>query len=234
MVVKSAQTISFLDPAVERLPASGELSCDAPAKLSDLLRQLGTHAGLWACFAAPPPPCKTHPSHDVGRFLEDYQTQLLAPLEIPVIIRARSLAEKGFARELIALDRDLTCALPWPAFASASRQVGRAQLERLRPLRDHRPLQRYLAAVHAGDASGWHSVVYGLTLAVYSLPLRHALLAYARQTLTGLALALAGDKLFHESSCQETLQILTNRIPAVIEQALADGCGSVQSVIKSP
>ena len=111
---------------------------------------------------------------------------------MPVITRARAHAARGHLRELIALDRELEIKPIWPIFASASRRVGRAQLERLQPLRDERTVRRYLAAVQAGEATGWHTVVYGLTLAVYSLPLRHGLLAYARQTLAGLALAAGG------------------------------------------
>ena len=49
------------------------------------------------------------------------------------------------------------------------------------PLRDERVVQRYLAAVESGEAHGWHTLVYGLTLVVYSLPLRQGLLGYAHQ-----------------------------------------------------
>ncbi len=51
--------------------------------------------------------------------------------------------------------------------------------------------KRYLAAVESGEAHGWHTLVYGLTLAVYSLPLRQGLLGYAQQTTRGFIQAAA-------------------------------------------
>jgi hypothetical protein len=46
-------------------------------------------------------------------------------------------------------------------------------------------VQRYLHAVESDQADGWHTLVYGLTMAVYSLPLRQGLLGYAHQTTRG-------------------------------------------------
>ena len=76
-------------------------------------------------------------------------------------------------------------------FAAASRLVGHTQLQRLRPLRDQRLVQRYLAAVELNEANGWHTLVYGVTLAVYSLPLRQGLFGYAQQTTRGFIQAAA-------------------------------------------
>ena len=58
-------------------------------------------------------------------------------------------------------------------------------MEPLRSLRDNRLIQRYLQAIDAGQAQGWHTIVYGLTMAIYSMPLRQGLTAYAGQTLKG-------------------------------------------------
>ena len=52
------------------------------------------------------------------------------------------------------------------------RACARSAAGSARPLRDQRLVQRYLTAVEQGEAQGWHTLVYGLTLAVYSLPLR--------------------------------------------------------------
>jgi urease accessory protein UreF len=186
-----------------------------------LLRQLGPPEGFWGSLTADLPRNAIHSANSLPAFLEAYQTQVLVPLEMPAITRARSHAARGHLRELIALDRELETKAVWPAFASASRRIGRAQLERLRPLRDERTVRRYLAAVQAGQAAGWHTVVFGLTLAVYSLPLRHGLLAYARQTLAGLALAAAGPRASAAPACQEKLQSLLRQIPAAIQQTLA-------------
>jgi len=83
---------------------------------------------------------------------------------------------------LILLDLLLAGEPQLQDFAAPSRRVGQSQLQKLRPLRDQRMVQRYLQAVDGGQANAWHTLVYGLTLAVYSLPLRQGLLGYAHQT----------------------------------------------------
>ena len=140
---------------------------------------------------------------------------------MPAITRARFHAARGHLRELIALDRELDAQPVLPAFASASRRIGRAQLERLRPLRDERTVQRFLSAVEAGDAAGWHTVVYGISLAVYSWPLRHGLFSYARAVLSGLALAAGRPPGLAGPACSEMVQTFLLRLPAAIETTLA-------------
>jgi len=157
---------------------------------------------------------------ELRTFLEAYQSRFLIPLEIPAITRARYHAACGHARELIALDAELSVKPAWPAFASASQRIGRTQLKGLRPLRDERTVQRYLAAVEAGKAVGWHTVVYGLTLAVYSWPLRHGLVTYGRETLLALAAAARPVNL-PESVCVDILNPLLLQLPEAIENALA-------------
>src|SRR6266516_3530699 len=103
-------------------------------------------------------------------FLEAYQFQILIPHELPAIQRAYRHASRHETRELIAWDQLIGAEPVLKPFANASRRVGQAQLKRLRPLRDHRLLQRYLRAVEEGAAQGWHTLVYGVTLSVYSLP----------------------------------------------------------------
>jgi urease accessory protein UreF len=204
-------------PGRENVPEEAE---PLPEGFSALLRQIGLPEAL---LEGPGllPPDGIHAGNSLRDFLEGYQTQVLAPLELPAIARARRHAARGHLRELIALDRELDGQTLLPAFASASRRIGRAQLERLRPLRDERIVQRYLAAVEAGDAAGWHTVVYGITLAVYSWPLRQGLLTYARETLSGLALAAGRPAGFTEPACLEILQDLFLRLPAAIEETLA-------------
>ena len=208
-------------PGRNNAPEEAEL---LPGEYSSLLRRIGLPDGFSDGFAARLPPGKIRPGNGLRDFLEGYQTQVLVPLELPAITRARSHAALGHLRDLIALDRELGAQLVLPAFASASRRVGRVQLERLRPLRDERTVQRYRAAVEAGDAAGWHTVVYGITMAVYSRPLRHGLMTYARETLSGLALAACGPAVYAGPACREILQSLLLRLPAAMEQTLA-GCG---------
>ena len=192
-----------------------------PAEFSALLHQIGSPDGFAGGLAAPLPPGGIRAGNGLRDFLAGYQAHVLVPLELPAITRARSHAARGHLRELIALDRELAAQPLLPAFASASRRIGRAQLERLRPLRDERTVRRYLAAVEAGDAAGWHTVVYGITLAVYSRPLRQGLFHYAQAALAGLALAARRPPGFAEPACREILQTCFLRLPAAIEQALA-------------
>jgi hypothetical protein len=98
--------------------------------------------------------------------------------------------------------------------------VGRAQLQRLRPLRDQRIVQRYLHAVDYGLASGWHTLVYGLTLAVYSLPLRQGLLGYAHQATRGYIYMAAEKFDISEHDCREIFDECGSGFPEIIESLL--------------
>jgi urease accessory protein UreF len=118
-------------------------------------------------------------------FLDGYREQILAPIELPAIVTAWHHAARGESKELIALDEHLSREAATRQFAAASYRVGQRQLGRLRPMRDQRVVQRYLAAIEAGRARGWHTLVYGVSLAMFSLPLRQGLQHYAEQTLGG-------------------------------------------------
>ena len=156
-----------------------------------LAEQLGCADGLVALGAMTVElrltPVDNLPS--LRQFLRSYQSQILVPLELPIIQRAHGHAACREVRELVALDKQLAGEPVLQPFASASRRVGRSQLQKLRPLRDERVVQRYLRAVESGEAHGWHTLVFGLTLAVYSLPLRQGLLGYAHHTTRGFIYA---------------------------------------------
>jgi urease accessory protein UreF len=134
-------------------------------------------------------------------FLRAYREQILTPHELPAIRKAYEQVRRNELRELIAYDRELAGATALREFAAASQRLGRYQLERLRPLRDERVVQRYLAAVEAGEAHGWHTLVYGMTLVIYSLPLRQGLLGYAQQTARGFIHAAARARGWRERDC---------------------------------
>lgn len=196
-----AELLGDLRPLLEQVgaPANpGDVSSLIPARPVQDLRELRT-------------------------FLWTYHAKILQPLELPAIQRAFTHASRNEARELIALDHELSGEPVLKNFASPSRLVGRSQLERLRPLRDERMVQRYLAAVERDEAHGWHTLVYGVTLAVYSLPLRQGLLGYAAQTTRGfiqaaapaLSLALADCDALHEELCA--------RLSEGVESLLAPG-----------
>ena len=126
---------------------------------------------------------------DFRRFLTQYQADILFPFELPAIHEAYWYALRGAARELIALDQQIAQDIKLGDFAVASRSVGCRHLKQLRTLRDQRLVQRYLHAVESGAAHGWHTVVYGVILAVYSIPLRQGLMQYGELTLRGFVQA---------------------------------------------
>jgi urease accessory protein UreF len=148
---------------------------------------------------------------------------------LPAIAAACGHARRNELRELLAQDQALAAPMFSAPFARASRQVGRLQLARLRPLRDERLVQRYLVAVESGQAYGWNAIVYGITLAVFSLPLRQGLLFYSQEVLSAFALAPGLSANLSDSDWASKLSILLDRLPAAVEAALAGDGGCVFS-----
>ena len=160
-------------------------------------------------------------------FLENYRDAVLIPVELPAILRAHDHATRNETRELIAFDNGLNRAERLAAFASASRRAGRHQLAGLRPLRDQRLVQRYLAAVENGDAQGWHTLVYGVTLAVYSLPIRQGLNAYAERALEGFLKSSFSPLSKDESRANEWLDRLAAPVRNAVEALLVEEAATV-------
>jgi urease accessory protein UreF len=207
-------------PAAQGLHFAGSEAESLLGEFRALLRQVGS-PGLtpdppdpfWAAALDAPPALE--------QFLEDYLVRLLLPRELPAIVAACGHAQRGELRELLAQEQSMAAALLATPFAAPSRRMGWLQLARLRPLRDHRFVQRYLAAVESGHAHGWHTVVYGVTLAVFSLPLRQGLFFYAQETLSALASAAGKSKDFVPSQLDDMLTGLLARVPEAVEAALA-------------
>jgi urease accessory protein UreF len=153
-------------------------------------------------------------------FLREYQAQILLPFELPAIQCAHGHASRHEVRELVAFDRCLALEPILRHFASASHRVGQYELRKLRPLRDDRVVQRYLQAVESQRAHGWHTLVYGLTLAVYSLPLRQGLLGYAHQTTRGFIYSAARSLRLSEHQCRALFDTLCAPLPAAVEDLL--------------
>ena len=150
-------------------------------------------------------------------FLHAYHERILRPHELPAIQTAFAHASRNEVRELIAFDQQIAREPMLQELAGASRRVGQAQLQKLRPLRDERGVQRYLAAVENHQAHGWHTLVYGLTLAVYSLPLRQGLLGYAHQTTRGFIHSAARSLQLTEADCRALFGEICAPLPAAIE-----------------
>ena len=158
-------------------------------------------------------------------FLKRYTAELLLPVELPAIRHAFEHASRNELRELIAFDGEQKRHPQLRDFTSASRRVGQEQLRRLKPLRDQRFIQRYLLAVDEGRAEAWHTLVYGVTLAVYSLPLRQGLLAYAERTLGGFIESAAGPLRLTETDCEGLLAEVCGELPGAMELLLASATG---------
>lgn len=126
-------------------------------------------------------------------FLSYYLNQIAYPIELPTIVQAYYLSQRQQTRELIELDQTLSLLSELQPFAAPSRRIGLAQLRSYRPLRDQRLALRYLSAVEARHAFGWHSLVYSITLSIYSFPIRQGLSHYLRKTLFGFIEAACGS-----------------------------------------
>ncbi len=153
-------------------------------------------------------------------FLDTYSAQVLQPIELPAIVAAHQHATRGEARELVALDQRLAQETIIRDFAAASCRVGQRQLSKLRPLRDQRVVQRYLAAIESGDARGWHTLVYGVSLAMFSVPLRQGLQNYIEQTARGFIERAARPLRLSENSVAELTAHCFLAAPAAVAQAL--------------
>lgn len=151
------------------------------------------------------------------RFLVSYQAEILVPFELPAIHASFGHARRNELRELVALDQTLADQPVLRSFAAASRRVGQGQLQKLRPLRDQRIIQRYLFNVDTGQAHGWHTLVYGLTLEVYSLPLRQGLLGYAHQTTRGFIYSAARMLQLSERQCRAVFEEYCEALPKAVE-----------------
>jgi len=194
--------------------------------LAPLAAQIGSAEGLAALSGAVPR--KFHRVKDLASlrcFLLDYHSEVLIPLELPAICRAHGHASRYEIRELIELDRQLARETLLQRFATASQRVGKTQLKRLRPLRDQRLVQRYLHAVQAGEAQAWHTVVYGLVLSLYSLPLRQGLLSYAQLTTRGFILSASGQLQVTRTECQELMSELGSGLPVAVNRLLNSAAG---------
>lgn len=195
---------------------------DAAEWLGDwhpLAEQLGSTEGL-VTLGSVSASLRLVPVHNLPSlrlFLRNYQSQILLPFELPAIQGAHGHAARHEVRELVALDRSLATQPILRDFAAASRRVGQSQLRKLRPLRDQRVVQRYLEAVEGGAADGWHTLVYGLTLAVYSLPLRQGLLGYAHQTTRGFIYSAARMLRLSEHQCRSLFDSLSANLPEAVE-----------------
>jgi urease accessory protein UreF len=184
-----------------------------------LVEQLGSTGGL-AGLGEVTAALRMSPVQDLPSlrgFLHDYQRRILLPIELPAIERAFNHTCRHEVRELIEFDCQMGGEPEVKPFAEASRRIGQCELQKLRPLRDERIVRRYLGAVEQGEANAWHTLVYGLTLAIYSMPLRQGLLGYGFQTTRGFIYSAARPLGLSEADCRALLEELCATMPEAVE-----------------
>lgn len=145
--------------------------------------------------------------------LDQYIQETLVPREWPVIVEAHRLTVEGKFRDLVALDQRWSVSALQQPLAEASFRAGRRQLNKLQGLRHERVLQRYRQAVEAGEAWGWHPIVFGVVLGVYQLPLRQGLMQFATHCLAGLASAAEQLRQLPAAECQRSLEAVVAALP---------------------
>jgi len=87
-------------------------------------------------------------------------------------------------------------------------------------MQDVRLIQKYLSAVEVREANGWHTVVYGVVLSLFSLPLRQGLVNYAFQTIQFFVYSASRRIGISELACQELIAEITHSTGAAVERIL--------------
>ena len=156
-------------------------------------------------------------SQSLVGFLTQYKQEILIPSELPAISCAYTLTSRNQFRELVDLDQRLADE-PWlTEFSTSSRDAGRSHLERLRPLRDQRLVRRYGDAVTADEAHGWHVLVVGMALSLYSIPLRQGLMDYALHTLCSTVGQATRSMPLTQPETHEVLDAVTADLSAKVQ-----------------
>src|SRR6185436_12355447 len=163
---------------------------------------------------------KIHSLPALRDFLRRYTLEVLGPHEFRHIYESHKFTNQNFTRELLALDAQVGRESILQEFQLASRHVGKRQLNRMRALKDLRTLQRYRDAVNEGKAYGWHTLVYGLVLSTYSIPLRQGLLHYEPQTLRGFVESAARSLDLADKDCLNLQLELNSELLPSIEKTL--------------
>ncbi len=146
------------------------------------------------------------------RFSEQYMRYVLIPIELPAIVTASEFASRNALHDLYLLDKQLGSEPHFKMFEQASLALGRNQLRKLRGMRDVRLLSRYRSSVLEGDAHGWHMLVYGIVLHLFSIPIRQGLAKYQTQVLLGFAQSACQSLQWSQSEWSE-VEFVIQKMP---------------------
>ena len=208
-------------PPVLTAPENGELphSRQHPYEAQlDALESILCSTTLTQALGAAP----LHSATELGLLLERYRTNVLEPIELPAIARAHSEAAQGRALELIKLDQQFAGQHPeWLLLTPASTRIGQDYLNRLRPLKDERTVQRLIEAVRFGRTPGHHLTVFGLTMAVFSIAQRQGLAEYAQYALEAVVATAAGKLKLTQADRDALLTRSQACLPKAIERMVA-------------
>ncbi len=158
-------------------------------------------------------------AESLGRFLRDYRQQILGAVELPAIVEASQRVHEGALKELMALDGRISES-QLGDFASASRWVGMCHARSLLGMKDHRVVQRYCVSVTEKRAQGWHSVVYGVILAAFSIPLRQGLVRYAERINRSFIESVSGGIALESEALTKLSADFQAELPGLVEAAL--------------
>lgn len=217
--MRSAQN-EMTRPKKQHVPPPAEIAGDPGALLSRLgaPKETGVEAPLVA--GVPKGRRAIHTVADLKEFLCLYRDQVLLGIEVPAILRAARHTELFEPRELIALDQELSANPLLNEWSESSWFIGRSQLRQLSGFKDNRLLQRYSEAVKTDRAKGWHMVVFGVTLATYSLPHRPALRQYALDTLRGFVHGPSCPIPFESGAAEKLILEITACLPESLNRIL--------------
>lgn len=208
-------------PPVLTAPENGELphSRQHPYEAQlDALESILCSTTLTQALGAAP----LHSATELGLLLERYRTNVLEPIELPAIARAHREAAQGRALELIELDQQFAGQHPeWLLLTPASTRIGQDYLNRLRPLKDERTVQRLIEAVRFGRTPGHHLTVFGLTMAVFSIAQRQGLAEYAQYALEAVVATAAGKLKLTQADRDALLTRSQACLPKAIERMVA-------------
>jgi urease accessory protein UreF len=154
-------------------------------------------------------------------FLAALLANRIARVDLPMVRWAREAAARNDSKGLVELDRILASTLAVGPLREASVRAGQQQLRKLRPIKGHRFLARYIAEVESERACGFQPVVYGVYLFLFSVALREGLMNYAYQTLQGFVGAAARTIRLDEAQRKPLVEDVCAGLPQLVEQSLA-------------